>query len=506
MDDDGGASHHEAGQNDVAQAMRAVPALQAALGPLERARVADEARVIRERRQLSRDIELARLRRALPLLEASLREECKHSTFECPNLLKSVRYSKEDVEELRKLFEEKYVGRRTLLTKMFAVSAYAEEPAQAMKACLDVVGDSLNFYKREDLPGWAKHMCYYRDRFVCTAIAAKDDDNVFPSVVFLLLSLKVTPREVTWLRYERREDWQWMLDDNPDPVEDQCEAYAFQGTYVPLTSSLHLPDVARIVVLHGLSFRGSFFVAPHDPVPFEEFTFWQPAAMAPERARADRGHKDTVKAGVFAKLVIDHPWISPEAFDVIWRHREKKVEEEEEKEEFKRMDKPKLARRFDDLVDDALGDIDVAAEIRDARERVEDLGADESRHFYVKLLAGASTEKLTGVFFDRVAVRYRAHVRPFADLFHFCPQMSYTIWKYGSEENCKQLCEEVCRRATLFYLKWLDHGSPAIIDFGDFNAEYPDSLEFLTWATGLSPHTDEAEESHTVQFCVPVAK
>jgi hypothetical protein len=372
---------------------------------------------------------------------------------------------------------------------------------QQTRQLLDDIGNQLKVEQQDNLPDWCKHIAVHRDRFIGTAVGKLDDGNAYPVVLYVPMAIKVIPREITWLRYYCREEWKWLLDDQHDDILDYCESYEFHGEHLCFSSELGLGDVQDLVVLHSLSFRNGFLVAPHPPERFEFFVANHPKINHSENRGRSVSHSGAaMKAAVFASLLEEYPWLSPEIFDSIWVNREKAARSSEGS-----SSSSSTHLSWSDTVIDAVGDIDVSSMLGAARARLEDLDSDVSRHFYVKVLGGGSTLRVVGMVYDRVAVRYRAHVAPFVVKFKFCTQQSFSMAAHGSELNAKELAAGCAARATYFYEVWLEQGCPDEIDFKTFEAGFTESFEWLDWASTLDVESNAFAAMALIREFVPMA-
>ena len=107
--------------------------------------------------------------------------------------------------------------------------------------------------------------------------------------------------------------------------------------------------------------------------------------------------------------------------------------------------------------------------------------------------------------YDRVAVRYRAHLVPFVVKFKFCTQQSFSIAAHGSELNAKELAAGCAARATYFYEVWLEQGCPDEIDFKTFEAGFTESFEWLDWASTLDVESNAFAAMALIREFVPMA-
>ena len=208
--------------------------------PADRACLAAEANAERERRQAVRDAEVASLRHDLALLVHGESQAAQHQHARVGSVvsLDAVRYSMDDIEQVFALFQQ-YSGQHSFLNNYFSDCDYDDEPPSDAKDMLDKLGQQLDVEYKDQLPWWCKHIAVNRERFIGTGLGRGEGEDEWPTTLYVPMAAKVNPREVMWLVYHRREDFQWMFDDPPDDADALFESSEFHGQIELHSSNLH---------------------------------------------------------------------------------------------------------------------------------------------------------------------------------------------------------------------------------------------------------------------------
>ena len=417
------------------------------------------------------------------------------------NAVDSVRFSDLDVQRLFALYQERLAD-TSLSKRDFSEFAYGSEPSGENQKALDVVGRTLiEPYKHRPLPQWCKHLCHHRDLFYDTAIGLSDEDGEIPKEIFTPHLVKQSPQFITWLRFTRRESWQWILDENADALEDRFVSYQNSRQFINDSVSLNFDDLDSLVVLPHVVFRGGgLLFSIRDSIPWEDFIAHHPPKTQNRSGQRDySGKNGEVRAAVRDKLLESMPWLTTTEFDKIYEA----FLDEEEKLCGGGPCKPPAVHRQLPPLDEHVVAADLMDELRTARARHDDVESPYTVNFYHWLLGGGWTALHVGRGYDRCAVKSRACTAAFTKAFTWTTQKSFSLTTYEGEENAVMLAKGCCHRAHFFYEQWKAHGKPLDFDFNSVVHAYLEFEEWIDWAMRLDNETAAYEESAKIRVFVP---
>jgi hypothetical protein len=356
--------------------------------------------------------------------------------------------------------------------------------------------DALPSKPQTPIPSWCRYVAAFRERFLDTAIAKKDDPS---GVCWLFLNAKKSPYDGTFLSLRPRP--RVLLHESDEPMApftgslDHVE-FDFLPPTVLTERQLPFADSDELVIYHCIRMQGNYASASQAAEPLLHFLGTLPPICESARASTKRKRTSSTHAEK-VKLLELYPWLSMADLGRAGVRRKKKkllgastVGAESSDSE----DKPPALDPVTDVVELPAAPIPDVLELAIEPVDDEDHGDDDpdlhalralwteenqdEMNFYTRILGGDWLMETRGLAADRIGGYARTEAKPWCALYKWPKEKSAAFARHGMDES-KCLIREWCRRSEFFFNLYVEAADTEFEYTAAHCASYPESVDFV---------------------------
>ena len=176
-----------------------------------------------------------------------------------------------------------------------------------------------------EVPSWVKTICNHRDSFGCAAVGWLVGEEEWPKEIFLLTLVQCSPQGVTLLRASL-ELTEWpcfeamQVGEQPD-VDLFLTNYRTSGCVYVDVRDVAVPGDGRLVVLPHVSHAPGRVQVVTAPLRWLNFCCTPPRKERASDRPSQTGGSKKVSEGVYARLLEEFPWLTPEDVQMAARRK-----------------------------------------------------------------------------------------------------------------------------------------------------------------------------------------